>query len=202
MQKWDAVRVYELDFLKHKALIPQAAWFSVLIPASQISCMSCKICWILSFCCLCWILQSNLQTVAILTDGHSMWDTKFDACWRTICQHRVKMNAAVWLCACLWPGLPKTWVQGFWPRVCLEINWDSDCKQVPAVVTHIPGEKTCESVSGMRSLIMLTHCWEPLLAMRGTERLEGWICPVHVHTRLALIPKGISAGIMRRGRRG
>ena len=42
MQQGDAVHVYELDFLKHEALIPQAAWFSSLIHAPQISCVSCQ----------------------------------------------------------------------------------------------------------------------------------------------------------------
>ena len=46
MQQWGSVHVFELDFLKHKALIPQAGRFPALIPASQISCMSCQQTWV------------------------------------------------------------------------------------------------------------------------------------------------------------
>ena len=38
-------------------------------------------------------------------NSHGTWDAKFNACPRTICQHRV--NAATGLCACLWAGLLK-----------------------------------------------------------------------------------------------
>ena len=40
-----------------------------------------------------------MQDIADSCNSHSTWDTKFNACLRTICQHRV--NAAMGLCACL-----------------------------------------------------------------------------------------------------
>ena len=45
--------------------------------------------------CSCGILSASCNS-------HSIWDTKFNACQRTICQHRA--NAPMGHCACLWAG--------------------------------------------------------------------------------------------------
>ena len=79
-------------------------WISIKI------CPKCKICRILSYCCYTAIILN----IADSCNSRSKWDTKFDACLRTICQHRV--SAAMGHCACLWAhwaGLPEISLKSF-----------------------------------------------------------------------------------------